>query len=102
MTWQEELIYLNAEKEKSETLTTLLREELAMPGNDNEPHLRCTCDECVAAIRAPFVAAYKELVDAALYLPIVEDAMPGGPYVGNVVVERFKRALHNLHVLVST
>jgi hypothetical protein len=32
----------------------------------------------------------------------VPDAMPGGRFVGAVVVERFQKALHALHVTVST
>lgn len=83
-------------------LTELLREEMAQNADgDNEAHLRCTCDDCVAAVRAPLVAAYKELAEAASFLPIVPDAMPGGSFVGEVVTRRFSNALHTLHVLVS-
>ena len=80
----------------------LLREELSLNTPEGgEEHLRCTCDDCVEAVRKPLADAYKELAEAAHYLPIVKGAMPGGEFVGAVVVARFEKAMHALHVLVS-
>ena len=85
-------------------LTTTLREELALNSEDgqfDEAHMRCTCRDCVEAVRAEMLPLYNEIADAAKYLPLVPAAMPGGPVVGEIVVERFSRALHALHVFLT-
>lgn len=85
-------------------LETMLREELARNSEDgqfDEAHMRCTCPDCVAAVRAEMLPLYTELADAAKYLPLVPDAMPGGPVVGEIVIERFSKALHALHVFLA-
>jgi hypothetical protein len=86
------------------TLATLLREELAMNGEDgqlDEATMRCTCNDCVEAVRAEVLPLYAELADAAKYLPLDPAIMPGGPVVGEIVIERFSKALHALHVFVA-
>lgn len=72
--------------------TATLREELALNAlNDDEGHLRCTCDDCVRDAGEELRALYKDLSDAALYLPIPEGVAP-------ISVLRFQMALHRLHV----
>ena len=91
-------------KNMSGNLTALLREELAVNSEDgqfDEVHMRCTCPDCIEAVRVEMLALYTELADAAKYLPLVPEAMPGGPVVGEIVIERFQRALHSLHVFLS-
>lgn len=85
-------------------LTALLRDELAVNSEDgqfDEAHMRCVCPDCVEAVRVEMLPLYTEIADAAMYLPLVPEAMPGGPVVGEIVIERFKQALHTLHVFLA-
>ena len=85
-------------------LATVLREELALnPHNNDEAHMRCTDDECVAALvelgvrvvdATAIRAAFKELDEAAYELPIPKE------WLADPSVERFNLAKHRIHVLL--
>lgn len=85
------------------TIAKVLREELAVnPPNDDEGHLRCTCDDCCADVSALLIPRselgdiFKQLAAASYFLPIMESEQNGLPMTA------FKNALHRLHVAAAT